>query len=317
LSDLDFEGYLREQAATEPAPGEAELAARLAAGDTTPQEQAAAEPEAPVVEEAAPAEAEQHRDEQGRFAAKDDVVEQRLKEKDRVIGSMAQELGDLRKMVEERIPAQPEQQYDLSGAAAAILENPGLAPQAAMLALKQGDDLAYEQVLRAWHEVDPFAAVNYNQRKLAWEAQQALRAEIAPQIQTASQLADREALAEASETLARQYTDFGGVIAALDPDTHKMPERYAARLAAATTAEEKEGALEDIYFWAERQVGTQKQAAVDAAQAEDAAASREQKQQATVASASSAPATEGTGDPELDAFHQALLAPSPWQRPAR
>jgi hypothetical protein len=145
---LDFEGYLREQAATEPAPGEAELAARLAAGDTTPQEQAAAEPEAPVVEEAAPAEAEQHRDEQGRFAAKDDVVEQRLKEKDRVIGSMAQELGDLRKMVEERIPAQPEQQYDLSGAAAAILENPGLAPQAAMLALKQGDDLAYEQVLR-------------------------------------------------------------------------------------------------------------------------------------------------------------------------
>lgn len=311
MSEVDIvESFLSDQFAADgmSPPAEAEPVVEAETPAEAPAEEAVAEE--PVVEA-------QPRDDDGKFTAKDDVVDQRLKEKDRVIGSMAQELGDLRKLVEERIPAQQEERYDLSNAAEQILENPGLAPQAAALALKQGDSLAYEQVIRAWMQVDQFAATDYNQRKLAWESQQQMEARIAPQIQSAQELADEKALADASAALAAKHTDFGQVIAALDPDQHEMPARYSDRLASARTVAEKEGALEDIYFWAERVVGSQKQAATAAVQAEDAAASREQKQAAGVASASSAPATEGTGDPELDAFQAEILKhASPWHRPA-
>ncbi len=259
----------------------------------------------------------------GTFAARDqpdDVVEQRLKEKDRVIGSMAQELGELRKLVEERTAPKPEPsqyagQQDLEDR---IYENPQVGHQACYDALERGDINTYNRALRAWVEADAPAALLFNQQVLALQMQQQIQQQVAEHVAPAAEVAATSAAEKAIANMRQRYNDFDQVIGSLDQErVHEIasdPDFPAAEYLNRTDLASRQKVLRAIYSEAKLQYGPRVDAANQRAAEEQAAQSAQAKAQAAVAttttSAGTAPSGTGlfnTGDSDLDAFYEGIV----------
>jgi hypothetical protein len=303
MSEVDFDSYLDEQIA-EPVAEETPVEAT----EETPVERprnpdgtfASAAEETPE-ETPAPLLA-------GKYKTAE-ALEEAYKNLEREKGRLAQELGEARKQPE------PEQQYDLSGIDDSIADNPQLAAQAAWVAKQQGDQLTYERIVQAWGEQDPFGAARFDARVAAWESNQETLRQVQPQIETAAQHAQQTELESALGIVAGRHEDFAAVVGSLDDERLAQiiqggfPQEVLAGLTGPQAS--KEAVFETLYRWVKaEQTDLLSQASAQAnAQAETAA--REQKQQAAVANATSPPASEGTGDQELDEFYKFMREPSP------
>lgn len=291
-------------------------------------EQLPEEQEAPeVVEEQTPAEpvvaeteqgveaTDRPRDEKGRFArAEDDIPEpvaKRLADKDRFIGDLQRELGDLRQRVEQVVPLAQQQQYqpDYGDVETIVEENPNIAPNLAFQALNSGDDITYERVIRAWHEVDPLAASRFDTRVQTTQAQWQLQAQIQPSLQAAEATAAQQYVQQTVEELQNRLPDFGEVLSSVDPMTMDVPQYIQQIVVDPARIGE---ALEATYHWA-KSLNAQNFAAQSQAQQQELAEqAHREKTQATVASASSPPASEGTGDSFVDSLYAEFRKPSPF-----
>lgn len=295
----EFDEYLNDQLTDEQ-----EAPAEVVAEPTQPEP--VAETEQEVEEEAT----DRPRDEMGRFAkANDEIPEpiaKRLADKDRFIGDLQRELGDLRQRVDQ--VAQPQSQ-DFGDVESIVDENPGLAPNIAYQALNAGDDITYERVMRAWQEVDPLAAARFDTRVQIAQAQWQLQAQIQPSLQAGEAIANQQYVQQAAQSLQSRFPDFGDVLSTVDPQETEVPPYIQQMLTdPARTAE----ALEATYHWAKSVSGHTLAAQSQAQQQEQAEQAHREKTQATVASASSPPASEGTGDAFVDSLFAEFRKPSPF-----
>lgn len=309
MSD-EFTAYLDDAFAEEPA---ADTTA-----DETPQTDAA--PVDTTADET-PVDDGQPRDEQGRFTAADDVVEQRLKEKDRVIGSMANELGELRKLVEERTAPKPEQssfatQPDLEDR---IYENPQVGHQACYDALQRGDTATYERALRAWVETDASSALLFNQQVLALQMRQQIEQEVAQHVAPAAQAAEAAAAQQAVTNMQARYSDFTDVVKTLNEERLQEivndPDFPAADYLERTDLASRQKVLRAVYQEAKLQHGPRVDAANQRAAEEHAAQAAQTKAQAAVATTTTSSATAAggtghfnTGDAALDEFYEGIVS---------
>ena len=271
--------------------------------EEAPVEQVESEVEAPV---------ERPRDEQGRFApGEDNVLEKRLKDKDEYIGRITNELGELRKLVEQ--VAQPVDKQDFSRIDEDIVENLELAPQIAARAFQQGDSIAYEKAIRAWGEVDPFGALRFEQQLAAHNMQQQLLAQTAPASEQLAAYNQQRQIEQVTLQVSARIPDFQEVMSTVDPERDPVPVGLLDGLQNPATAE---GSLEAFYYWAKGRMTTNSSKASERVIAERAEEQHQQKTAAAVASVSAAPVTVGTDD-ELEALYNAFRAPSPTSIPYR
>jgi hypothetical protein len=298
MTDIDFDSYLDEQTA-EPVTEETTDEATTDDGqprnaDGTFATTEPAEPEAPLLA--------------GKYRTPE-ALEEAYKNLEREKGRLAQELGDAR-----RVEPEPPQ-YDLSGVDESIADNPQLAAQYAWAAKQQGDQLTYERIVQAWGEQDPFGAARFDARVAAWETNQETLRQVQPQIETAAAHAQQTELATALESVAGRHEDFATVVGSLD-DTRLaeiiqggFPKEVLAGLTGPQA--NKEAVFETLYRWVKAEQTDLLHQATAHANAQAETAAREQKQQAAVANATSPPASEGTGDKELDDFYKFMIEPSP------
>lgn len=296
------------------------LAEQLGEDGVEPEVEAPAAEGAEATVEAAEPEGGQSRDEQGRFvspAADAELLEKRLRDKDEYISRLGNELGELRKAVQqvsERQPDKPPTRYDLSGVDEIIADNPQLAPQLAQAALQQGDSLAYERILRSWGEYDTFGALRFEQQVQSYNLQQQLLAAALPAQEQMQQMAHRQQVEQATLSVARRLPDFRDVIDGLDTDRDDIPLGLLNGIENPATAE---GSLEALYYWAKGRNSTVSSQASERASQEYASEQHQQKTVAAVASpVSSPPASEGTDD-ELESFYRFFKTPSPTSIPYR
>lgn len=285
----DFDGYLNEALAeepVEPAEPEAEAAPETPADDTP-------------------------RDEQGRFTQKEliagkyksvEELEKAYEHAQRKLGEMGQRLGALEN--------QPEPVYDFSQVDDDTYANPQLAAQHALVAKQQGDALAYERIIQSWGEYDPLGAARFDARLAAAEQM----AQVQPQIQSAQQFAHQNELQSALGAVASRHEDFNQVVGSLDEDrlTEIVQGGFPTEVLAGLTggAASKEAVFETLYRWVKaEQADTIARASSDVSASHEAE-TRQAKQQAAVASATSAPTAEGTGSKELDSFYEFMAQPS-------
>lgn len=94
----------------------------------------------------------------------------RLEDKDSFIGRQSNELGELRRQVEELARVQQQQQHqrplDEDEFDEIMDENPA---QAVAVAVQTQDGLRFQKALKTWYEVDPYSATEY---RLQMERQQ-------------------------------------------------------------------------------------------------------------------------------------------------
>lgn len=100
----------------------------------------------------------------------------------KLFGRQQQELGELRKLVEERLPepepvAQP--QYDQDALETYFAEHPTQIPEVAAQAYYAGNDQVMNAAISAWEDVDRGAARQFERRIAVLEARRELSAETA------------------------------------------------------------------------------------------------------------------------------------------
>jgi hypothetical protein len=180
--DMDFwENMGQETAASEETP--AEVVTEEAPAEDTAEAQPETEPQAEAPTEERP------RDEKGRVLPKEETPEEpqydpavqdylakyggdpekalaAAVEAQRKIGEQGSELGELRRLIEERIPEQQEEQpsYDQDALAEWFETNPTRIPQVASQAAQQygSSNPLYISAITAWREIDEVGATAFN-----------------------------------------------------------------------------------------------------------------------------------------------------------
>lgn len=300
---------------------EAALAAKLEASpdeETTPEVE-----EPPVVVEDAPEEelpeaevdAEQPRDEKGRFAAKErpEWLPQQFKSEEdfaksyaelqKVLGRQGEELGELRKLAEQirDTPASPQVP------AGDIEEDP---ERVAYAAAQAGDERLLERALTAWQrkawEEDDWDGLRSAQRfereldiaRLKYEFSQ----EVTPSIEQVRAEAGKRALAVARRELEARYPDFNEVLDSVQTDP-SLVDGLDPKLLGELQKADPLSALETVYRWAA--VGVRAKSSAD--KEADKAEATQRKREAQVATATSAPATREKS--AVETFKELILQP--------
>lgn len=262
--------------APEPAPAEEQVDT---AGETTPDEQAAPEPE----QEETPALLA------GKYKTADELEKAHL-ELQSLLGRQGNELAEARALREQfdalRADLKPADRptYDPGSLDEQFASNPTIIPAYAQKALDAGDDLLYGKAITAWQEHDPFGAAAFHANALAEQKINELRQEFAPTLKQAQQTASTSEFQSAFEARAALHEDFAAVLDSITPEImNGFPKEVLGVLQSGDQAS-KEQVLETLYRWTKaEQAGTLTQAAANAASqvAQDALTAR---QEAAVAS---------------------------------
>lgn len=230
----------------------------------------------------------------GKFKSVDDLAEA-YKNLEKHAGSQGNELGDLRKQVEEiktKVDREPEPQYaavdtETINALDELAEkNP---VEAARWAL-QYQPLLYDRVMEVWFGNDPRGASRFETSLTLGAAKQEWVKEIAPALQPLQRQSQEQEFARAWATVGQKYPDMESHAEAMLEAAKTAPE-LAAALQSGDMAS-KERLIENLLFLARgRQADTLASAAVEAARTQKTKAQSE-KLAAAVASGSSKEARE-------------------------
>lgn len=218
----------------------------------------------------------------------------------RKVGQLVNENAELRKMQEQI--AQMPQQVDPYQYEQALEADPA---QAVALAVQAQNPYQYEQAIRAWYDVDPVAAGRYERQAELAQMQQRITDTIGPQMQTATELAQRTELDAAIREVSARHDDFDQVLGGLDEQrvTSLVESGFPVAMLQGLTGsqKEKEGVLETLYRWQKSEQAAALVPAAVEAQLEQKEQAKERKRAAAVASAST---TTAPAAPESEAERQ-------------
>lgn len=218
-----------------------------------------------------------------------------------LIGEQGNELGELRRMVQDLHERQPERPapspFVPEGIQDAIVESP---QDVAVWAIQNENGQVYQAAMAEWYEQDAFNASRF-ERQLEREAlKQELRAEVQPDIENVRLQTAQRAVVDAHRTLSEKYTDFSDVLStATEEELAGIDRDLLVSLQTNPAA-----ALELVYRWVSSGRAGQ-QAAKAAARSEQ---DKEQKRQAAVVTSGS----NGTADPEpsvMEKLKESMLTP--------
>lgn len=275
--------------------------------------EAGLDPREPLAE----APVERARDEHGRFAATEvveepvvdeapvvpvvdeaEVLRQRLAEKDALLGKQSNEVGELRRQMDELRAslAQPVQQpqqnvYDPEQLDVWLDQNVNYLPQIAEQARQQGNDALFRQTVAKWREYDEFGPMEYLASVKAQEATAAIQAQLQqiaqPLVQSQREASFQQVVAE----VQAKYPDFNSVIQVLDSNPGIAPKFLLDGVQSEDPGTRRE-ALDSLYRYLKaEQVGTVRDTAQQAQQ-EAVRSTREEKILATVATGVTAPVAD-------------------------
>ena len=221
------------------------------------------------------------------------------------IGEQGQELGELRRMVQEIMdrpePKAPQSPFVPEQIQEAIDANPG---QVAQWAIQNENPHVYEAALSEWYDQDPKAATRFEITLNRELAKQEAQAQIAPEIESVREREKARAMNDAHRNLSTRYEDFQQV---LETATEAETAGINRDLLSSVMNENPQAAMELVYRWVKS--GRGQQAATQAAQVTEE--KRQEKRAAAVVTADSS--TEATAEPtvqeRLEAF---MLEPDAW-----
>ena len=221
-----------------------------------------------------------------------------------------QEMGLLREQLTQ--PARPS--FNSDEMSSYLLENPQQIPAAAQQGLDTGNWDLYRSAISAWNDVDPLGAYDFHARVVSAADVNALRAEMAPFLENVQRTSVQHDFESAFETKSREHPDFAQVINAITDETIQgFPPETLAALQTGDQAS-KERVLETLYRWVKaEQAGTLTEAAQSAVR-QSVEESRQERQQAVVASAGTSTSREPvTG---IDAYRQAFVESDAYKKAA-
>lgn len=299
-------------------PGDEQFIQAEVAKNEAPAEEAPAEVPA---EEEAPVEAEKPRDEQGRFVAEapaEELILGKFKSHEDLqaayealekrSGETSAELGELRQLretLEERLPEQAPQQYDLNAVIDALDENPARIPQVAIAAYQDGDEDMLDAAIVAWENHDQIGAKRF-QREIMLDR---LRKEQTT-VQT-QQTQQRNGWQETAKEFATEHPDFDRLRPAMLELHSEFPE--VVGLLASDTPSVRKQVLGFLYTEAQRRESDNATAQTrEATKANDASAERAIEEASVVSGTSAHTETQKTGaelvGEQWDALDSALDA---------
>lgn len=301
--EQEISAIYRGEQLPDAAPDDAETA------DTEPAEEPALEPDADdepevEVEPDTPLLA-------GKYKTTEEL-ERAYLEAQTAIGRQGNELSELRGLRDEftqlrdqlQAPAAP--QYDPGTLAEFFDNNPQQIPAVAQQALDAGDQLLYQQSLKAWSDHDPIGASDFHMRQLLAAEREQLRAEIAPMREATQKTEIASQFADAYTAQKQAHEDFDQVMSSLtQAQIDGFPRTVIAALQSGDQ-QTKQEVLETLYRWTKaEQAGQLTQAAVNAqaAQAADAHTARQDAVVATTAASSDrTPVTRTANEAWLEQF---------------
>lgn len=220
------------------------------------------------------------------------------------IGEQGQELGELRRMVQEIMdrpePKAPTSPFMSEQVSEAIVENPS---QVAQWALQTEQPHIYEAAIAEWYEQSPMQAGRF-ERALERELLKAeLTNQISPTIEATQERERARSVTEAHRSLTQKYSDFAEVLqTATSDETAGLNRNLLAQL----MEEDPQAAMETTYRWIKAERGS-RAAEVQAQRTEEV---REEKRQAAVVTAET---TNTTPEPTItDKLRASMLDPEPW-----
>ena len=220
------------------------------------------------------------------------------------VGSLSNEIGQLRKSVEElsavreqKPPAAPFVPQEL---AAAIETNPA---DVAAWALQNDNKPAFEAAMREWYDQDPREAGRF-ERVLERELlKQELTQQIQPEIESVRSQQQARQVADAHRELATAYPDFHTVLESATADEVSGIDPSALQALKDTNPK---AALELVYRWVAQGRQAQKQQQVSAQRAEQ----RQEKREAAVVTAETNTPSDAPQTP-TDMLRDFMLSPEP------
>lgn len=220
------------------------------------------------------------------------------------LGEQGQELGELRRMVQElgeKIPAKtPQSPFVPAEFQDAIVENP---EQWALWAVQNENQAVYDQAMNEWYEQAPARAARFERAMEMQMLEQRLQQQYQPVTETVAQQQNANAITSAHRALSQKYPDFQQV---LESATEGELAGIDRNLLAQAQQTNPEAALELVYRWVS--AGRETEAARKAQRKE---ASRQAKKEAAAVVTG-----EGSSDskPEpttMDKLKEAMLSPEP------
>lgn len=222
----------------------------------------------------------------------------------RLIGEQGNELGELRRMVQDLHERQPEKPapspFVPEGVGDAIMDNP---EQVAYWAIQNENPHVYEAAMAEWYDQDARAASRFERQLEREMLKQELRAEVQPEIENVRTQTAQRAVVDAHRSLSQKYPDFQQV---LETATEQELAGIDRDLLSSLQETNPQAALEIAYRWVSSgRAGQQAQAA-----AERTEQGREEKRQAAVVTSGS----NNTSDPEptvMERLKASMLTPDP------
>jgi hypothetical protein len=166
----------------------------------------------------------------GKFRTQDELAAA-YSELEQFKGRQAQEIGDLRRLVEERLPAQQEPQpqpqyaYDEVADWASTLP-PTQLPAVAQQAFQQGNRVVEAAVLEQWKEHDRGSALQFEQDAAAHRAAQLIQAQQAQQTQA------QTTVTQTAQQFVEQHPDFQDLRPVMEQIAQEPAHAYIGRLLA-------------------------------------------------------------------------------------
>ena len=303
--EFDFEAAIEAQMASEEETPIEETEPEAPSGETP---QAELEPEVEL-EEVVEEEAPQYGEEVNAYLQKYNgdigkALEAALHAQAK-LGEQGQELGELRRMVEEvrdrPQPQAPTSPFVNEQLQAAIDDNPA---QVAQWALQNENPHVYEAALSEWYDQDPKAATRFEITLNRELAKQEAQASIAPEIESVREREKARVMADAHRALAQKYPDFQQVLETATSDEVAGIDR---NLLAQAMESNPAAAQELVYRWVKSERG-QKEAAQNAQRTEEV---RQEKREAAVVTQENQ--SEATTEPStLERLKASMLDPTPW-----
>lgn len=226
-------------------------------------------------------------------------IEQALKvalEAQSVIGRQGQEMGELRRAVEElqARPRTPQSLPDMDQ----IQENPS---QVAAWALQNEQEPVFEAAMAEWYEQDPRAAARF-ERVIEQEILKAdITSSFQPVLEPAREQNQARQLVLAKRELSAQFADAESI---LESATEAELSGLDAKMVGQLRDENPRAALEVVYRW----VKSGRQAQEQHTSESRAQQAQEKREAAVVSSASSTPDREEKT--AMDVFKEKMLAPA-------
>lgn len=223
-----------------------------------------------------------------------------------LIGRQGQELGDLRKQVEEIKAAQESRvtpQAFPGDLDEAIEENPS---EVAKWALTQNQPGVYNAAMISWYEENPREAGRFERALEMDMLKREMEEKLQPAIEPARQQTQARSMAQAQSELRETYSDLDSILESATEAEVSGLDATAIRQLQETNPK---AALETIYRW----VKAGRPAEPQAASPEQKEAARVAKRSAAVVNTSSTPAREDKGT--YDRLKDFMLTPDPQSVP--